>query len=175
MGKEIDEKCIDLDSIHGSLVKMVCMHPWSDEVYANTKSPFNLSGWYKMTFEDGAEVEVGSIYATALAQGSFWFIRDSKNQVPDCVFVREPKALAYFTKMGAVLKRDVEGECVLPSTVTEAEQILWGNDGFDVPYEPLKAGCSTVGKNMDRWIKDWQQRGLIKWNDEDNSWELTHG
>lgn len=175
MEKEIDEKCVDMDAIHGSLVKMECMHPWSDAVYANTKSPLTLSGWYKMTFEDGAEVEVASIYAAALAQGSFWFIRDSKNQVPDCVFVREPRALAYFAKMGATLKRDAEGECVLPSSVEEAEQILWGSDGFDVPYEALKAGCATASENMEKWIKDWQQRGLIKWNEGNESWEMTHG
>lgn len=175
MAKEIDERCVDLESIHGNLVKMECMHPWSDEVYNNTKSPFNLSGWYKLTFEDGAEVEVGSIYSVALSQGSFWFIRDSKNQVPDCVFVREPRALAYFAQMGASLKRDKEGECLLPSTEAEAEQILWGDSGLNVPYEPLQYECSTAGKNMERWMKDWQQRGLIKWNEENESWEMTHG
>lgn len=174
MEKEIDEKCIDLDAIHGNIAKMECIHPWSDEVYENTKSPLNLSGWYRMTFEDGAEVEVGSIYSVALTQGSFWFIRDSLNLVPDCVFVREPRALTYFAQMGASLKRDKEGECILPSSVAEAEQILWGDNGFNVPYEALKYGCKTAGKNMERWLKDWQQRGLIKWSEDDEAWEMTH-
>jgi hypothetical protein len=175
MAKEIDEKYVDLESIHGNLVKMECMHPWSDQVYNNTKSPLNLSGWYRLTFEDGAEVEIGSIYAYALAQGSFVFITDSTSQIPDCVFVREPRALAYLAQMGASLKRDKEGECVLPSTIAEAEQILWGESGLDVPYEPLKYGCTTAAQNMDRWMKDWQQRGLIKWNEDNEYWEMTHG
>ena len=171
---DYDQKCVDLDSMHGNLVKMECMHPWSDEVYEDTKSPFYLSGWYRLTFEDGAEVEITCIYAYALAQGSFWFTIDRTHKVSNCVFVREPRALAYFAQMGASLKRDKEGVCVLPSSVAEAEQILWGESGLDVPYEPLKYGCATASKNMERWVNDWQQRGLIKWNDEGHSWELTH-
>lgn len=174
MEKRVYENCLDLEAIHGNLVKMECIHPWSDEVYKNTKSPFTLSGWYKLTFEDGAEVEVGSLYATALTQGCFWFIRDSQNKVSDYVFVREPRSLAYFARKGVSLERDKEGECILPSTVAEAEQILWGESGLDVPYEPLRAGCGEVDKNIERWLKDWQQRGLIKRNEEDKSWEITH-
>lgn len=174
MSKEYDQDCVDLNDVHGELVKMECMHPWSDEVYKDAVSPFNLSGWYKLTFADGAEVEVGSLYAYALAQGSFWLILDHTNKVTDCVFVREPKALAYFAKMGAALKRDKEGECVLPSSEAEAEIILWGEDGFDVPFEALESGSPTANKNMERWIKDWQQRGLIKWNEENREWEMTH-
>ena len=172
--KEIDEKCIDLDYLHGELQKMECIHPWSDEVYKDTTSPFNLSGMYRLTFADGAEVVVGSLYAYALAQGAFWFILDSTDKTPACIFVREPKALAYFAKMGASLQRDKEGDCAIPSSVAEAEQMLWGELGLDVPYEPLNYGCSTANKNMERWLKDWQLRGLVRWNEEQNSWEMAH-
>ena len=174
MAKETDERCIDLDDVHGKLLKMECLRPWTDEVYKNTTSPFNLSGRYKRTFEDGAEVEVGSLYAYALAQGDFWFGRDSTWKVGDCVFVREPRALAYFAQMGAALKRDKEGECILPSSVAEAEQILWGDNGLDVPYEPIKYGCKTADEKMEKWLKDWQQRGLVRWNEENEEWEMTH-
>lgn len=171
---EIDSRCVDLESIHGNLLKMECLHPWSDEVYVDAKSPSYLSGWYKLTFEDGAEVEIASIYAYALAQGSFWFITDSTHKVSNCIFVREPKALAYLAQMGASLKRDREGECKIPSTVAEAEQVLWGENGLNVPYEALKYGCAAANKNMERWMKDWQQRGLIKWVEEENAWHITH-
>ncbi len=170
---EYDEGCIDLETAHGGLVKMECMQPWSDDVYKDTTSPFNLSGWYKLTFEDGAEVEVASLYAYALAQGSFWLILDHSGKVTNCVFVREPRALAYFAQMGASLKRDSEGECNIPSTVDEAEKILWGDSGFDVPYEPLKYGSKDANKNMERWIEDWSQRGLIRKNEEQDRWELA--
>lgn len=174
MAKEIDEGCIDLDDVHGKLLKMECLRPWTDETYEHTTSPFNLSGEYKLTFEDGAEVEVGSLYAFALAQGDFWFGRDSTWKVGNCVFVREPRALAYFAQMGAALKRDKEGECILPSSVAEAEQILWGDNGLDVPYEPIKYGCKTADEKMEKWLKDWQQRGLVRWNEENEEWEMTH-
>ena len=66
----------------------------------------------------------------------------------NCVFVREPRALAYFAQMGASLKRDSEGECNIPSTVDEAEKILWGDSGFDVPYEPLKYGSKDANNTI---------------------------
>ena len=169
---EYDENCIDLETVHGRLVKMECIRPWSDEVYKDTSSPFNLSGWYKLTFEDGAEVEVGSLYAYALAQGSFWLILDHSGKVTNCVFVREPRALAYFAQMGASLKRDREGECNLPSTIAEAEKILWGEDGFDVPYEPLKYGGKAANENMEKWIEDWKKRGLVRMDEEQRRLEL---
>ncbi len=173
-GEEIDENCIDLESVHGELTKMECIHPWSDEVYEDTKSPFNLSGWYRLTYEDGAKVDVGSMYAYALSQGSFWFISDDSNKIADAVFARSLKPLAYFARMGATLTRDKEGECALPTSTAEAENILWGEGGFGVPREPLLYGSKTAAVNMGKWVKDWQQRGLIKWNEENEEWNLTH-
>ena len=172
--EDIDDKCIDLESVHGELLGMKCIHPWSDEVYKDTKSPFNLSGWYRLTFEDGAKVDVGSLYAYALAQGSFWFISDDSNKVEDVVFVRALKPLAYFARMGASLIRDQEGECSLPTSTAEAENILWGDGGLGVPYEPLKYGSQKSVENMEKWVKDWQQRGLVKWDEENDGWQITH-
>ena len=171
---EIDEKCIDLESVHGELISMECIHPWSDEVYEDTKSPFNLSGWYRLYFEDGAKVDVGSLYAYALSQGSFWFISDDSNKIEEAVFVRALKALAYFARMGVSLTMDKEGECALPTSTAESERILWGDGGYGVPYEPLKYGSKKAVDNMKNLIKDWEQRGLVKWDEENNGWQITH-
>ena len=171
---EIDEKCIDLETVHGKLVKMECLHPWSDEVYADTTSPFNLSGWYRLTFEDGAKVDIGSLYAYALSQGSYWLIMDDTGKVTNTVFVRETKSLAYVAKMGESLKRDKEGECSIPKSTAEAEQILWGDGGLDVPYEPLVYGSKEAVSNMKKRIDEWKRRGLIRLEEETNEWRITH-
>lgn len=172
--EDIDRRCIDLETVHGKLVKMECIHPWSDEVYENAKSPFQLSGWYRLTFDDGAIVDIGSLFAYVLSQGSYWFIMDSTNKVTDTVFVRETKSLAYLARMGASLIREKVGECSIPTSTAEAEQILWGDSGFGVPYEPLKYGCKEAADNMKKWVEDWKQRGLIKWDEENEDWKITH-
>lgn len=167
MGNDYDNKCIDLTLKHGRLMEMDCLRPWTDEQYENTKSPFELSGMYKMTFEDGAEVIVGSLYAYALAQGSFWFGSDMTGKVNSVVFVREDRALAYFAGLGAALKRDEEGGCDLP-TDEEADEILYGENGFDVPFEALKYNSETAMKNMDNWVKRWRKCGLVKFDGDKN-------
>lgn len=163
MENDYDSECTYLTLVHGRLIDMDCLHPWSDERYEDTHSPFELSGRYRMTFEDGAVVIVGSLYAYALAQGSFWLIRDMTDKV-DSVFVREDRALAYFAGLGAALKRDEEGGCDLP-TDEEADEILYGEDGFDVPFEALKYNSETAMKNMDNWVKRWRKCGLVKFDE----------
>ena len=166
---EFDQECVFLDLVHGDVVKVECLRDGSDAVYRGTLNPWLLSGRYKLYFEDGAEVEVGSIYAASLCQGSFWFGRDSTNKI-DSVFVREDRVLAYMAQRGANLERDKVGEVTLPSA-EEAEQIL---AFLDVPFEPVVAGGKYAQNKAKRWTEDWKQRGLIKWDDFYNVWKMTH-
>lgn len=166
---EYEQNCIDLNSIHGNLVKMECIHPWSREEFANATTPFRLSGWYRLTYEDGAEVEVAGIFAYSLAQGDFGFIIDSTNKVQDCIYVRDDRALAYICQMGASLAREKEGLCKIPSQ-DEAECII---DGFDIPFEALKYGSESACKNLQRWVGEWSRRGLIRWDEENHEWHIV--
>lgn len=166
---EYEQNCIDLNSFHGNLVKMECIHPWSREEFANATTPFRLSGWYRLTYEDGAEVEVASIFAYSLAQGDFGFIIDSTNKVQNCIYVRDDRALAYICQMGASLAREKEGLCKIPSQ-DEAECII---DGFDIPFEALKYGSESACKNLQRWVGEWSQRGLIRWDEENHEWHIV--
>lgn len=158
---ETDPKCTDLTLVHGELQTMECLHPWSDERYENTTNPYDLSGMYKLTFADGAELTVGSLYAYALAQGSFWLIEDPTDKATS-VFVREDRALAYFASKGSILQRDREGLCELPSQ-SEADAIL---ADFGVPDEALKFGSEEVLKGFDAWGDKWLKQGLVKKDEE---------
>ena len=164
-----DQDCVFLDIVHGNVTKMDCLRDGSDEVYRGTLNPWLLSGRYKLYFEDGAVVEIGSIYGAALCHGSFWFGRDSTNKI-DSVFVREDRVLAYMAQRGANLERDKAGEVTLPSA-KEAEKIL---ADLDVPFEPIVAGCQYAMDKAKRWTEDWKQRGLIKWDDFYNVWKMTN-
>lgn len=154
---EFDKECTDLTSVHGELRKMECLHPWSDERYKNTTSPWDLSGMYKLTFADGAEVTVGSLYSYAITQGSFWFFSDTTDKV-DSVFAREDRALAYFASRAETLVKDSEGNCELPSQA-DADKIL---TGLDVPFEALEYGCETAAKNANALAEKWLKQGLVK-------------
>ena len=154
---EFDQNCADLTLVHGELLAMECLHPWSDERYENTTSPWDLSGMYKLTFADGAEVTVGTLYSYAVTQGSFWYFSDSTKTV-NSVFAREDRALAYFALRADVLTKDREGECALPSQA-EADRIL---ADLDVPFEALKYGCKTAAENANALAKKWLKKGLVK-------------
>ena len=171
---EYDEECIDLPMLHGQAKKMVCLRPWTNEVYQDAASPFDLSATYKITYEDGAEVVIGGLPAYALAQGSFWYNSDSSKEygIPDSIFARDTRVLAYLARVGEVLKRETEGsECELPSTVEIAEQIL---AEIDVPFEALKYGGKQAKKNADRWVETWKQNGLVEWDEENQAYRITH-
>lgn len=167
---DYDKECIDLPMIHGMAVEMECLRGWTNDEYKDAVSPFYLSAKYRITYEDGANVEIGSLFAYTLSQGSFWYSSDSKADRIDSVFARDTRVLAYLAQVGQVLKREESGKCILPSE-EEAERIL---AELDIPIEGLAYGSETAGKNMDRWIKDWQQRSLIKWDEEENGWRITH-
>ena len=167
---DYDKKCVDLPMIHGDAAKMECLRGYTNEEYKDAVSPEYLSARYKITYEDGAEVQISCLFLYALAQGSFCYSSDSKVKRIDSVFARDTRVLAYLAQVGQVLKREQPGECQLPSE-EEAERIL---AELEVPMEGLEYGGATAGKNAERWIKDWQQRGLIQWSEEDNGWRITH-
>ncbi len=162
---DFDQKCVDLPMIHGKAVKMECLHPWSKPEYKDAVTPFSLSATYKITYEDGAEVVIGGLPAYALVQGSFWYFSDSKKK-PESVFARDDRVLAYLAQAGQILRRERRGECLLPSQ-DEADCIL---NGLDVPFEAIAYGCEWACKNMDRWVNEWKQRGLIKWDEGNHIW-----
>lgn len=174
MESEFDESCKDLDLYHGKLLKMECIHPWSSESYFEAISPFTLSGWYRLTYEDGAEVEVASVFAYVLARGSFGLVVDYSGKVRGCNYVRDTRALAYLAKMGAGLRRESVGGCKIPESEEEAERILFGEGGLGVPYEAVKPECDTFCKNICRWLEIWKDRGLIRLDDDGKRWLLTH-
>ncbi len=165
---DFDEKCVYLESRHGKAVKMECLRPWSKPEYKGAVTPFSLSATYKITYEDGAEVVIGGLPAYALAQGSFWYFSDSKKE-PESVFARDDRVLAYLAQAGQILRGERRGECILPSQ-DEADCIL---NGLDVPFEALECGGEWACKNMDRWVNEWKQRGLIKWDDDNHIWRIV--
>jgi len=165
---DFDQKCVDLPMIHGKAVKMECLRPWSKPEYRDAVTPFTLSATYKITYEDGADVVIGGLPAYALAQGSFWYFSDSKKE-PESVFARDDRVLAYLAQAGQILRREKPGECILPSQ-DEADCIL---NGLDVPFEAIEYGCEWACKNMDRWVNEWKQRGLIKWDEENHIWRIV--
>ena len=165
---DFDEKCVYLESRHGKAVKMECLRPWSKPEYKDAVTPFSLSATYKITYEDGAEVVIGGLPAYALAQGSFWYLSDSKKET-ESVFARDDRVLAYLAQSGQILRRERRGECILPSQ-DEADCIL---NGLDVPFEAIEYGCEWACKNMDRWVNEWKQRGLIKWDDDNHIWRIV--
>ena len=167
---EYDKKCIDLSMIHGQAVNMECLRNYTNEEYKDATSPEYLSARYKITYEDGAVVEISCLFLYALSQGSFWYSSDSKMEDIDSVFARDTRVQAYLVQVGQSIKRGQVGECTLPSE-EEAERIL---AELEVPIEGLAYGSTTAGKNMERWIKDWQQRGLIQWDEDANIWRMTH-
>ena len=168
---EYDEECTDLQGLHGRAVKMECLRPWTNEEYMDAVSPWYISASYKITYEDGAEVEIGALHAYTLAQGSFWYVSDSTKTPPSLtgsVFARDERVLAYLARVAEVLKRETAGEeCKLPETEDEAERIL---GEIDVPFEALRYGCDTTKRNMDRWGERWEKEGRIKWSERDNGW-----
>ena len=166
---DFDEECVYLESKHGKAVKMECLCPWSKPEYKNAVTPFSLSATYKITYEDGAEVEIAGLPAYALSQGSFWYVSDNKADRIDSVFARDDRVLAYLAQAGLILRRERRGECILPSQ-DEADCIL---DGLDVPFEALKYGSEWACKNMDRWVNDWRQRSLIKWDEDNHEWHIV--
>ena len=167
---DFDQECVDLPMIHGKAVKMECLRGWSRPEYENAVSPFDLSATYKITYEDGAEVEIAGLPAYALAQGSFWYSSDSTKETGS-VFARDDRVLAYLARVGQILKRENPGECVLPSQ-DEADCII---DGLDIPFEALKYGSEWACKNMKRWVDEWSRRGLIKRDDvtQNHGWRIT--
>ena len=165
---DFDEKCVYLELQHGKAAKMECLRPWSKPEYREAVTPFSLSATYKITYEDGAEVVIGGLPAYALAQGSFWYFSDSKKE-PESVFARDDRVLAYLALVGQILRREKPGECDLPSQ-DEADCIL---NGLDVPFEALEYGSEWACKNMDRWVNEWKQRGLIKWDEENHIWRIV--
>ena len=162
-----DQECVDLSMRHGLAVKMEGLRPWSKPEYKDAVTPFSLSATYKITYEDGAEVVIGGLPAYALAQGSFWYFSDSKKE-PESVFARDDRVLAYLAQAGQILRSEKPGECILPSQ-DEADCIL---NGLDVPFEAIEHGCEWACKNMDRWVNEWKQRGLIKWDDDNHIWRI---
>lgn len=165
---DFDQKCVYLELRHGKAVKMECLRPWSKPEYKDAVTPFSLSATYKITYEDGAEVVIGGLPAYALAQGSFWYFSDSKKET-ESVFARDDRVLAYLAQSGQILRRERRGECILPSQ-DEADCIL---NGLDVPFEAIEYGCEWACKNMDRWVNEWKQRGLIKWDDDNHIWRIV--
>lgn len=174
MEREVDDMCKDIEDYHGRLLKMECIHPWSSETYFEAISPFTLSGWYKLTYEDGAEVEIAGVFSYILVRGSFGLIRDHSGKVKGCSYVRDTRALAHIAQMGASLKRETLGECSIPESVEEAERILWGEGGLGVPYEAVKTEGETFCRNMVRWLEIWKNSGLIRLDDNRKRWLLAH-
>ena len=169
---EYDEDGTDLHGLHGRAVKLECLRPWTNEEYIDAVSPWYISASYKITYEDGAEVEIGALHAYTLAQGSFWYVSDSSKTPPSLtgsVFARDEMVLAYLARVAEALKREIPGECKLPETEDEAERIL---SEIDVPFEALRYGCDTAKRNMDRWGEKWEKEGRIKWSERDNGWVI---
>ena len=159
---DYDQKCVDLPMIHGRAVKMECLRPWSKPEYKNTISPWELSAQYKISYEDGAEVLIGCIFAYTLSQGSFWYFSDSKVAMVDSVFARDTRVLAYLARAGRFLEKEKTGLCPLLSE-EDAERIL---AELEVPIEGLKYGSRMACENAERWFRGWHRSGLIEMNEE---------
>ena len=159
---DYDQECVDLSIIHGQAVKMECLHPWSKPEYENTISPWEFSAQYKVSYEDGAEVLIGCIFAYTLSQGSFWYISDSKEAMVDSVFARDTRVLAYLALAGKSLEYEKPGDCTLPSE-EDAERILVE---MGVPTEGMEYGSRTACANAERLLRGWHQQGLIMQDDE---------
>ena len=159
---DYDQECVDLPMIHGRAVKMECLCLWSKPEYENTISPWELSAQYKISYEDGAEVLIGCIFAYTLSQGSFWYFSDSKVAMVDSVFARDTRVLAYLALVGRTLEGGKLGDCALPSE-EDAESIL---AEMGVPIEGMGYGSQTACANAERLFRDWQTQGLIMQDDE---------
>lgn len=165
---DYDKECVDLPMLHGKAVKMECIREYTNEEYIDAVALVNLSGAYRIVYEDGAEVEIGCLFAYLMSQGSVWFVSDSKSAL-DCVFVRDTRVIAYLANLGKNLTRPTVGECILP-TEEEAERIL---AELEVPIEALNYGGKAAWDNAARWKDCWEKQGLIKWSEDDHAWLLT--
>jgi len=166
--EEFETRCKELMAVHGRVVSMECIHGWCDEIYADTSSPWELSGTYKIKCEDGAELVIISRFSFALCLGSFGVMSDSTNKLTNYDYARDDRVLAYLAAHGAELRRDKLGKCELPEE-TDAERILY--DDLMVPFEALKYGSKTSLEKSKEWMKKWQTEGMLAQMD-DGSWVL---
>lgn len=166
--EEFDNRCKDLMLYHGRVESMECLHGWCDEIYADTSSPWELSGTYKIKCEDGAELVIISRFTYALCLGSFGIMSDSTKKLTNYDYSRDDRVLAYLASLGAELRRDKPGVCELPEDA-DAMRILY--DELMVPFEALKYGSKISLEKSKEWMKKWQTEGMLA-QTEDGRWVL---
>ena len=157
MNDQYDETGKSLTLCHGLVRRMVCLRAYSDERFRDTHSPWELSGTYRITCADGAELVIISRFADSLCYGEFGIMGDTTGELTDYDNAYDERVLAYFADMGANLRRDTAGECTLPS-VEEAREIL---RRYDVPRRPLRYFSYIAAEKKRRLFECWKRSSLV--------------
>ena len=118
MNDQYDETGKSLTACHGLVRTMVCLRAYSDARFRDTLSPWELSGTYRITCEDGAELVIISRFADSLCYGEFGIMGDTTGELTDYDNAYDERVLAYFADMGANLRRDTAGECACMLSAT---------------------------------------------------------
>lgn len=168
MDDEIDKTACDLGEYHDGVVAMECLQDYSDEKYRDSRSPWELSGLYRLECFDGAIVWAISLFTEALCYGEFGLMGDSTKELSDYNNGYDERVLAYFAEKGANLRKDRPGRCVLP-TIEEAREIL---ARYKVPKKPLRYFSYEAAQNKRRWFEEWKKRGLIEKDDSGSGWHV---